>query len=218
MPCFCKIRPTDARLMPCCRARLRAVQRRLGSLSSINILRRGRYKQSETTACSTASGIRSRGGTLSTSQRPRIPWERKRPLQWRTFARVMERSWAMRLLGTPLAARRTMPARLRTRSGISAEAATASRMTCSADDRGRSGAGCHTGLTPLYGLLGPADSGGGVINGPWCSYLHYREDHAKMVSGRKIRGLAVAPPLSALCRAYKTSKSASLYHFAETLG
>src|ERR1035441_6966943 len=124
----------------------------------------------------------------------------------------MERSWAMRLLGTPLAARRTMPARLRTRSGISAEAATASRMTCSADDRGRSGAGCHTGLTPLYGLLGPADSGGGVINGPWCSYLHYREDHAKT------EGVLVRHPCQHSRRAYKTSKSASLYHFAETLG
>jgi hypothetical protein len=85
-----------------------------------------------------------------------------------------------------------MPARVRTRVGISAEAATASRMTRSADDRGRSGAGCHTGITPLYGLLGPANlvwlggcqwwvvvSRPDVINGPRCSYLHYGEYHVK---------------------------------------
>src|SRR5450759_3866140 len=44
MPCFWKIRLTDARLMLCRSARLRTVQRRLGSLSSINILKReGRW-------------------------------------------------------------------------------------------------------------------------------------------------------------------------------
>src|ERR1019366_697948 len=222
MPYFWKIRVTDARLMPCRSARLRTVQRRLGSLSSINIRKRGRYKQSATTACSTTSEIGSRGGTLSTSHSPRIPWARKRLLQRRTFAGV-ENSWAMRLLETPSAARRTMPARVRTRSGISAEsdAATASRMTRSADDRGRSGAGCHTDNS-IVRSAGSSESGlawrlsmaGGCFSAkrhqrPWCRYLHYRGDLAKMVSRRKIRGALVRRPLAAI-RVYK--KRQNLVH------
>src|SRR5450756_2687023 len=133
----------------------------------------------------------------------------------------MERSWAMRLLETPSAARRTMLARLRTRSGISAEAATASRMTCSADDRGRSGAGCHTDNS-IVRSAGSSESGlawrlsmaGGRFSArrhqrSWCRYLHYREDLAKMVSRRKIRGALVRRPLAAI-RVYK--KRQNLVH------
>src|ERR1017187_49347 len=51
----------------------------------------------------------------------------------------------MRLLGTPSAALRMMPARMRMRAGISVKAATASRMVCSGDDKGRGVARFHTG-------------------------------------------------------------------------
>src|SRR5450759_595709 len=99
----------------------------------------------------------------------------------------MERPWAMRLLETPSAARRTMPARLRTRAGISTEAATASRMTCSADE----GAGCHTNNSIVRsagssgaGLAWRLSMAGGCFPAkrhqrPWCRYLHYGEDHVK---------------------------------------
>src|ERR1035437_8554747 len=203
MPCFCQIRPTDAWLMPCRWARLRTFQRRLGSSSSSNILRRGRNKQSETTACSTTSEIGSRGGTLFTCHSPRIPWARKRLLPRRTFAGGGENSWAIRLLEMPSAARRTMSACVRTRSGISAEsdAATASRMTRSADDRGRSGAGCHTDNS-IVRSAGPANlvwlGGcqwrvavslflGQTSSTVRCRYLHYGEGYVKNGERRKIR-------------------------------
>src|SRR5450759_4273398 len=138
----------------------------------------------------------------------------------------MARPWAMRLLETPSAARRTMPARLRTRAGISTEAATASRMTCSADE----GAGCHTDNS-IVRSAGSSESGlawrlsmaGGCFSArrhqrPWCRYLHYREDRVKMVErGAESEGRWCGGPWPAI-HDYKTSKPGSLCHFAETGG
>jgi hypothetical protein len=124
------------------RVRFRTFQLRLGShcMGSENSpLNLGRYMQSKTIACSTASGMRSWGKVPSVSHNPRMPEAENRRRQKWTRERCIPTSRPMVQLSAPSPAMSTTRALFLTLAGSCSEAATVSRIKRSGGDTASGG-------------------------------------------------------------------------------